>query len=255
MKLSILIPALDKRDSKKLIDNLNDQVSRYEEVELIVESDDGSMTSGEKRNNLTSLAKGEYICFVDDDDQVKPTYVQDILDNIYETSADVITFNLRFIKDKTPREVWQFGLWPNQRRKKRMCANHLCAWKKSIATRVAWCNELGNWDDHLWFEPIFYAGLAKTVKHIPKILYDYQYSGNVTENQKQYAINFACRYIGRQGLRCFYSEEDPENTILIEVGGRDRYSDSMNVLVRDRNNHRSVINPRDFKRFHTIRWR
>ena len=37
------------------------------------------MPIGTKRNNLVSAARGEYICFVDDDDTVTPDYVSSIL--------------------------------------------------------------------------------------------------------------------------------------------------------------------------------
>lgn len=256
MKLSILIPALTFRNSTVLFNSLGEQIRHCSyDVEVLTESDSGELTSGQKRNKLMNRAKGEYICFIDDDDQIGTDYVDSILATIDNRKTDVITFNLQFVRDQKPREIWKFGLWPNNRRRGKMCANHLCVWKKSIADKVAWCDELGNWDDHLWFEPVYYAGLAKSIQHIPKVLYLYQYSGSITQNQTRASVKRAKSYIGKQGIRCYYKEDNIENTIMIEVGGKERYSDSSNVFVRDRYNTTHMIDPRQYHLFHTIYYR
>ena len=53
-----------------------------EPVEILVESDSGQATIGEKRNRLLQRAKGQYIAFVDDDDMVAAAYVPQVLSHI-----------------------------------------------------------------------------------------------------------------------------------------------------------------------------
>lgn len=84
VKLSILICHLSDREQQlnKLMECLNKQ--KTDEVEIIVQADDGSMERGRKRNLLMYKARGDYISYVDDDDLVSdgtehPAYIPTIL--------------------------------------------------------------------------------------------------------------------------------------------------------------------------------
>ena len=70
MKLSILIPTLFSRKEKfcNLMTILSSQAN--DEVEVVINRDNGEKSIGEKRNELLKEATGEYVCFVDDDDMV-----------------------------------------------------------------------------------------------------------------------------------------------------------------------------------------
>jgi hypothetical protein len=78
-KLSILICSMTKRADllKRLRDVLDPQLT--DDVEVLVEVDDGQISIGDKRNLLQEKATGDYIAFVDDDDLVRTTYVKSIL--------------------------------------------------------------------------------------------------------------------------------------------------------------------------------
>lgn len=78
MKLSILICHLKAR--KLLLDELLAilQSQTTDEVEVLVDPTDG-ITTGAKRNALLGAAKGDYVAFVDDDDQVSANYCRSIL--------------------------------------------------------------------------------------------------------------------------------------------------------------------------------
>jgi len=86
IKLSILICSLKKRHKalSKLLDNLQEQCT--EEIEILVDTDQGQITTGAKRNKLLQNAVGNYIAFVDDDDMVSDDYVSKILQAIQEDS-------------------------------------------------------------------------------------------------------------------------------------------------------------------------
>lgn len=220
MLLSVMIPALASRNWVAVVEELYRQRELYwlPDVEILVDVDAGQAKSGVKRQNLLVRARGDYLAFVDDDDEVAPDYLRRIVDGC-RRGVDVVTFDLRFRSaDWKGDEVWSFGFGPNDRKKgsprANMWANHLCAWRQDVARNVAWCPELGNADDHLWFQPIHAAGLCRTRYHVDSVLYFYRYAHAVTTNQRRAAVDFRKRYVG-DGLRCFFDEH---GRIWIENG-------------------------------------
>jgi glycosyltransferase involved in cell wall biosynthesis len=79
MKLSVLICTIPKRQDKfeRLLNLLTAQ---YVDGVQFLSDNSEQITIGEKRNHLISRAKGEYICFVDDDDIISVKYISSILD-------------------------------------------------------------------------------------------------------------------------------------------------------------------------------
>ncbi len=70
--LSILIPTVVGRETQvtKLVTKLENKLLQNE-VEIIVEKDDKTMTIGEKRNVLHGKAKGLFCWTIDDDDDIR----------------------------------------------------------------------------------------------------------------------------------------------------------------------------------------
>ena len=95
MLFSILICSLDSRKDflDRLLHCLTPQVQYSDDVEIIVELDDGTMSIGAKRNKLLKRAKGEYIAFIDDDDLVSSTYVHKVLKAL-STKPDCVGIHL-----------------------------------------------------------------------------------------------------------------------------------------------------------------
>jgi glycosyltransferase involved in cell wall biosynthesis len=228
MKLSILVPCLTTRSYQPLLDELQLQAAKFPDlVEVLYFIDDGELTSGQKRNALTRDAKGEYIAFVDDDDFVSTCYVESLLEGI-ESGADVISFNMIRI---TPRisEVWRLDSETDSRKSGHMSANHLCAWRKSIATKVAWSNSLGYADDQLWYRPLLHV-CKPTRHHLDLMLYTYCFSPEAMSNHDRSKIQLARDYFG-VGLRVFTDSGE----IFIEE--HDPLSNSpLHVTVRDKHN-------------------
>lgn len=120
MKLSILICTLESRKHflNRLLAHLNLQVSLLEnpeDVEILVESDNGELTTGTKRNILVNRAKALFICHWDDDDLTSPNSISKILEAV-KTNPDCVGINLVMSWDggKTERShhYMQFGLQP-----------------------------------------------------------------------------------------------------------------------------------------------
>jgi glycosyltransferase involved in cell wall biosynthesis len=87
--LSILIPTLDSRREMfaRIYGKLKSQIQQdglTGEVESLYLRDDGSEPIGVKRNRLMDQAQGQFIVFVDDDDDVHDRYVNLIVSELKE---------------------------------------------------------------------------------------------------------------------------------------------------------------------------
>ena len=64
-------------------------------VEVLVDDSkkflDGGVSIGEKRNSLVQKASGEYLCFLDDDDEITPNYIEQLV-RMCEKGKDIVTF-------------------------------------------------------------------------------------------------------------------------------------------------------------------
>lgn len=108
-KFSILIPSLNRRKKylDRLMEILNPQLT--DDVEVLINIDDGEKSIGTKRNELLDKATGDYIAFVDDDDVVEPYYVSEILKAI-ESYPDVIGIHLLHVEDGVLRGLTYHSL-------------------------------------------------------------------------------------------------------------------------------------------------
>ena len=92
--LSILICGVPSRLrnnlAEKLITKLEKQANG-KPVEVLYFLDNKKRSIGQKRNDLLNLAKGEYITYIDDDDNVPMDYISSLLLGI-KTRVDVIVF-------------------------------------------------------------------------------------------------------------------------------------------------------------------
>lgn len=96
MKLSVLICTIPERFDKfnNLYNILFFQKNHNELVEILYDdAPKGTKTIGGKRNDLLNGAKGEYVCFVDDDDSISNYYISSILEAI-KKEPDCIGFKI-----------------------------------------------------------------------------------------------------------------------------------------------------------------
>lgn len=195
------MPKLKHRNSDVLINSIRSQIASLPDgmVELIIEEDNGELTSGQKRQILANRSKGIYRCYVDDDDQVSDEYVSSLLQGC-NSGADVVTFRLEFSCPNLRTEVWQYGLYNDCRRIGLMAANHLCAWRGDIADKVPWHPDFGYGDDQLWYQPLHQLGLVKSTYQFTKVLYHYLYSPTTTINQADGKRENSLRYVTGQGI-------------------------------------------------------
>ena len=179
MTLSILICTLPNRIGylSQLLQALRPQ--RTNEVEVLVESDNGSMTTGKKRNILLQRSTGKYVVFIDDDDMVSSTYVKDIL-TAAESNPDAIVFNGIMTTNGRDERKWyiskDYGYEAKGGAYYRY-PNHIVPIRREIAMAFPFMDiRIG--EDYAWATAIHNAGLIKSEVKIEKELYHYQFRTN-----------------------------------------------------------------------------
>lgn len=127
MKISILIPTIPSRESSlnNLLKILLPQMSTFTsskdyynnitilkyhnfDIEIIVCSDEKKITTGEKRNRLLKIAKGKYIVYIDDDDEVPNYYIREML-KACDSDSDCFAINGKMTTDGQKEIKWRLS--------------------------------------------------------------------------------------------------------------------------------------------------
>jgi glycosyltransferase involved in cell wall biosynthesis len=179
--LSILTPTIPGREKQlaALQSKIAAQDAGYH-VEHLSLCDNRTRTIGGKRQSLVDIARGEYIAFVDDDDDISDDYVASLLEAI-ESGADVITFRQRAIYNGLESEV-HFGLnnrdMPFQPGGITLRAPwHVCAWKRSVVDGCQFL-ECSYGEDLAWC--LQARRRVKTGFHVDKVLHTYRHDAKTT---------------------------------------------------------------------------
>ncbi len=187
MKLTILVCSLQKRLTlfANLCEHLQTQADKYpNQVELLWLGDNKTMSVGEKRNKLLSLAKGDYVCFVDDDDWVPDNYVVEIMKGI-EQKPDCVCFNAIYTADGTSVAVeysLQNLLNVDEPGKPRLrVPNHLIPIKREYALKTMFLEKSFGEDTDYGLRV---RRLLKTEYRIEKPLYHYRFSAATSETHR-----------------------------------------------------------------------
>lgn len=184
MILSILICTIEERREK--FDILNKKIfnqifeHKIDDIEVISICDNKEMTIGRKRNDLLQMAKGEYICFIDDDDDISDDYIKLIYSECNNPNKPdcigtqgIITF------DGTNDRQWyiskEYGRWYEENNVYYRTPNHLSPVKRELALQVRF-PEVNFSEDNDYSQRLF--PLLKTEAKIEKNIYFYHYISN-----------------------------------------------------------------------------
>ena len=191
IKLSILILSITERVDtylKFLIDKLNMQI-KNRPIELVVLLDNQKNTIGSKRNQLLENAQGEYICFIDDDDDIADTYVAKIIKALKKRPDCVVfdswvTMKKKKTKNNVKGKICKFGIEyenKNQNEEYQRLPNHLMVIKKSLLQDIRFLNTNFG-EDTDWSEKIKHRIIKQ--ERIDDILYYYNYDHKISRSGK-----------------------------------------------------------------------
>jgi glycosyltransferase involved in cell wall biosynthesis len=172
MILSICIATLPKRHPllASLLRNIISQIGKADNgtsVEILT-NDSTSLTTGAKRKLLYQLAKGKYICSIDDDDYIYPYYISEIL-KATENNPDAIGMNGIITTDGRSEKKWFISMKNNYEAVKRgdgsTCYsryhNHLSPIRAEIAKQFPFIDAT-RFEDADFAKRVHDSGLIKT---------------------------------------------------------------------------------------------
>lgn len=176
--LSVLICTLPERADKlaRLRAILQPQIANFESVEVMHHEGGKEIPTGTKRNQLIENCNGEYFCFIDDDDVISDTYVEDIVKALI-SNPDVVTFNGWMTTNQSARVDFIIRLgekYEARDGKYYRWPNHLTVMRKSLVEHVKF-EPIWQAEDYRWSKQINDTGLLKTEVHIEKELYWYDF--------------------------------------------------------------------------------
>jgi glycosyltransferase involved in cell wall biosynthesis len=181
--LSILICSLVSRQAKldRLLRSLYGQIAMLNDatkVEVLFHIDNKEITTGTKRNCLLDKARGEYIAFIDDDDEVYDNYIRLQLQGC-DSGCDCIGSQGHYSINGGNKILWKLSMRYENRdeyengtlvyyRK----ANHLSAIKREHALKVKF-PDISNAEDK-WYSDRIVEHL-KSEYVIEEPIYHYAY--------------------------------------------------------------------------------
>jgi glycosyltransferase involved in cell wall biosynthesis len=175
-KLSILICSLESRHDclENLLDALKYQIDNEDDVEILTEIDNGTLSIGAKRNKLLQRSSGDYIVYVDDDDTVEDKYLEEILKAI-ETKPDVVGIKGCYFVGGNYFGIFVHSIkhssWESPHRMVFIrYPNHLNPVKRDLALRVMF-PEISMGEDHAYSNRL--AQFLETEVMIEKPIYNY----------------------------------------------------------------------------------
>lgn len=159
------------------VNNTHLSVITYGDIEVLVCDDNGYYSIGSKRNTLLEWAKGDYLCFFDDDDLPGETYIEEMMNAINGGYDCCELIGEITIDGEHPKLFKHFlgcekydeidGVYVRY-------PNHLNCIKSDIAKQFKF-PDFSHGEDTDWATQIHKSGLLKTMYPVNKIIYHYKY--------------------------------------------------------------------------------
>lgn len=154
-----------------------------DEVEVLYLIDNRCMTVGDKRNRLKSIAKGEYVVFVDDDDRIADSYIDELVkatwfnkdvivfDSIYTENniSKLMSYSIEYENDFNTEDIYY-----------RIPDCRMCI-KRNVVDQVIF-RDISYGEDYYF--AIDVKELLKTEYKINKTLYYYDFNSQTSESYK-----------------------------------------------------------------------
>ena len=182
MKLSILICTILEREVafNKLVNKLTEQIDEARlkrQVEIVYFQDTrGQHTIGHKRNTLVKKAKGLFVVFVDDDDDIAQDYIEEIVPRL-KPGLDCVSIQGIMTTDGRTPEPFKISLrygWDKQGDTYLRFPNHITPIKRSIVRKHPFPNKSYH-EDYEQCIAMQKGGLIKKEVVINRPLYYYKF--------------------------------------------------------------------------------
>jgi len=176
MILSILIPSIPRH--KELFDKLITELLRQcdglgKKIEIVTNENNG--TVGAKRQDLLKTAKGEYIVFIDADDEISENYIASIMTAL-KSKPDCVGIKGIMTTNGHLKKEWaiskDYQQWSEVNGVYLRHTNHLAPVKRSIALQVGFPNKTHGED---YDYSMGLRGLLHTEVKIEHGIYHYKY--------------------------------------------------------------------------------
>lgn len=174
MKLSILIPTIGRRYNKflLLVEYLTKQVEGLP-IEIVAFWNTCEYPIGKIRQKLVEDAKGEYVCFIDDDDWVPGYYCQSIIDAL---GKDYVGFDVDVQENGNHRGTafhsLQYTIWRQEEPSYYRGVTHLNPIRRELALQGTFHSN-GAGEDEDWARTM--TPITKTENYLGKIMYIYRH--------------------------------------------------------------------------------
>lgn len=179
---SILVPTLGERRPlfERLMAGLLPQLDPYAgRVRVVAWHNDGSPPLPKIRQAMVLGAQTDYVSFVDDDDQVAPYYVAEVVKAL-ETRPDYVGFQVQCYSDGAPTAVayhsLEFRRWRNLPTHYERDISHINPIRTAFARKADFTLAGRRAEDRAWADQIRKRRLLKTQALIPRIMYHYLYA-------------------------------------------------------------------------------
>lgn len=177
---SILVPTLGERRPlfDRLMAGLLPQVERHGgAVQVVAWHNNGAPSLPKIRQALVTRCQSEYLSFVDDDDLVAPSYVDDIVAAL-ATRPDYVGFQLQCYTNGKPIAVayhsLEFRRWRNLPGRFERDISHINPIRTVLARRADFAqSRAGGAEDRAWAEQLRRSRVLRSQVVIPRILYHY----------------------------------------------------------------------------------
>ena len=236
-------------------DNTINIINDYAQIHtnLVIFQQAQNKRQGAARNRGVKIAKGDYIAFVDADDEIVSEGIMNALDAVQKTEVDICYYDFEY---EMPKDVWHRWSTSKELQNKIISSadylnNHYTCdynapwrtlYKNSFLQKSNIAFEEGvRWEDCDWTIKVYYQ--SNTIQFVEGVGYRYKYGENATSRQKTTQamyervlagirlLQFAhtCEY---NGLKKIIQDEAYRQYIIAELRLRNLTKYSYKEIVR-----------------------
>ena len=182
LKLSLLIPFTPDRNQYMvvLLREIRKQIGElnlWGQVEIVTKEDNYENSVGWKRNYLLDKAEGEYLAFIDSDDQISDDYIKTAFEGINRGADCCSLTGIITENGKNPKMFIHsilYDRWFEHEGVYYRNTNHLNVVRSSIAKQMRFPDK-NHGEDRDYSQQLLDSGLLKTEHFINSITYFYDW--------------------------------------------------------------------------------